>query len=327
MERDRRKDEFLAVLAHELRNPLAPIANTLHVLRLQFTGHPEIERAGAMMERQLSHLVRLVDDLLDVSRITRGKFELRKQPIELAAVVSRTVESVRSLMNERQHHLRIDLPAEALRLEADPDRVEQVLANLLNNAAKYTPHGGEIRFDAQREGDEIVLRVRDNGIGIRAEAMSHLFDLFHQADRVPGRVSEGLGVGLTLVRNLVEMHCGSVSATSAGLNQGSEFVVRLPALPSRSRPAAPLSAEPPPPVRSLRILVTDDNRDSAESMAMLLAAMGHETRTAYEGAQALQIVQEFPPQVIFLEYRIAPRSRWLRVGAACADNPDWKRRY
>lgn len=301
VERDRRKDEFLAVLAHELRNPLSPIANTLHMLRLQFASHPEIERAGAMMERQMSHLVRLVDDLLDVSRITRGKFELRKQSIELATVVGRTMESVRSLMNERQHHLRIDLPTEALWLEADPDRVEQVLANLLSNAAKYTPHGGEILLSAQCEGGEIVLRVRDNGIGIRAEAMAQLFDLFHQADRVPGHVSEGLGIGLTLVRNLVEMHGGSVSATSAGQNQGSEFVVRLPASPSHSGPAASLSAEPPPPVRPLRILVTDDNRDSAESMAMLLAAMGHETHTAYDGEQALQIAKDFPPQVIFLD--------------------------
>lgn len=301
VDRDRRKDEFLAVLAHELRNPLAPIANRLHVLRLQFTGHPEIERAGAMMERQLSHLVRLVDDLLDVSRITRGKFELRKQPIDLAAVVDRTVESVRSLMNERRHHLWIDLPTQALRLEADPDRLEQVLANLLNNAAKYTPPGGEIRLSAQREGGEIVLRVRDNGIGIRAEALPQLFDLFHQSDRVPGRVSEGLGIGLTLVRNLVEMHGGSVSATSAGPNQGSEFVVRLPALPSSSAPVPPLAASPPPPDQPLRILVTDDNSDSAESMAMLLAVMGHDTRIAYDGEQALQIVKEFPPQVIFLD--------------------------
>lgn len=301
VDRDRRKDEFLAVLAHELRNPLSPIANTLQMLRLQFASHPEIERAGAMMERQLNHLVRLVDDLLDVSRITRGKFELRKQSIELAAVVGRTVESVRSFMDERQHHLRIDLAAEAMQLEADPDRVEQVLANLLNNAAKYTPHGGEISLSAQREGGEIVLRVRDNGIGIRAEALPQLFDLFHQADRVPGRVSEGLGIGLTLVRNLVEMHGGSVSATSAGPNQGSEFVVRLPALRSPSGPAASISAEPLPMVRPLRILVTDDNRDSAESMAMLLAVLGHETYTAYDGEQALQIAKDFPPQVIFLD--------------------------
>jgi PAS domain S-box-containing protein len=300
VERDRRKDEFLAMLAHELRNPLAPLVNTLQVLRLQFTGQPDIDRAGAVMQRQLSHLVRLVDDLLDVSRITRGKFELRKQPIDLAAVVNRTVESARSLMEERQHQLAIDMAAAALRMEADPDRIEQVLANLLNNAAKYTPPGGKISLSARREGGEIVLRVRDNGIGIRSEALPQLFDLFHQADRVPGRVSEGLGIGLTLVRNLVEMHGGSVSAASAGVNQGSEFIVRLPALPSDAFAAAPIPTEPPS-VPALRILVTDDNRDSAESMGMLLNAMGHETRIAHDGAQTLEIVKDFLPQVILLD--------------------------
>jgi PAS domain S-box-containing protein len=302
IERDRRKDEFLAMLAHELRNPLAPIANTLQVLRLQFAGQPEVEYAGAMMGRQLSHLVRLVDDLLDVSRVTRGKLDLRKQRIDVATIVGRTVDSVRSLLEERQHHLHVDLPAEVLQLEADPDRVQQVLGNLLGNAAKYTPHGGEIRLSARREGDKVVLRVRDNGIGIRAEALPSLFDMFQQADRVPGRLSEGLGIGLTLVRSLVEMHGGSVSVASAGPNQGSEFIVRLPVLPSDLVSAAPVSAMPPPPVtRPLRVLVTDDNRDSADSMALLLEAMGHEARTAYDAAQTLQVLKTFSPEVIFLD--------------------------
>lgn len=301
-ERDRRKDEFLAMLAHELRNPLAPIANTLQVLRLQFGKQPDIERAGAMMARQLNHLVRLVDDLLDVSRITRGKLELRRQRLNLAALVGRTVDSVRSLMDERQHRLQIDMPPEALRLEGDPDRLEQVLANLLNNAIKYTPPGGNIHLSAAREGEEVVVRVRDSGIGIRAEALPRLFEMFQQADRVPGRLSEGLGIGLTLVRSLVEMHGGSVSASSAGPNRGSEFVVRLPALPSEVGSPAPVSIAPPPsPVRPLRILITDDNLDSAESMALLLAAMGHETRTAHDGAQALQVLDTFSPEVIFLD--------------------------
>ncbi|HEY7426799.1 MAG TPA: response regulator [Gemmataceae bacterium] len=301
-ERDRRKDEFLAMLAHELRNPLAPLANTVQMLRLQFAGQPEIARAGAVMERQLNHLVRLVDDLLDVSRITRGKFELRKQRIELTSVIGRIVESVRPLMEERQHQLHIELAAEPLRLTADPDRVEQVLANLLTNAAKYTPPSGEIQLSAQREADEIVLRVRDNGIGIRSEVLPRLFDMFQQADRVPGRVSEGLGIGLTLVRSLVEMHGGSVSAMSAGPNQGSEFVVRLPALPSGIAEASPCTVEASAtPARPLRVLITDDNCDSATSMAMLLGAMGHQARTARDGPQALEVIENFSPDVLFLD--------------------------
>lgn len=259
------------------------------------------------MERQVGHLVRLVDDLLDVSRITRGKVELRKVRLDLAAVMARAVEGVRPFLEDRQHHLEVSPPAEALELDADPARIEQVLANLLNNAAKYTPPGGHIGLSAVREGDEAVIRVRDDGIGIRADVIGHIFDLFQQADRVPGRVSEGLGIGLSLVRSLVEMHGGTVEASSAGADRGSEFVVRLPVLPKAAGGGAATGGidrtaeEPAAVARPLRVLVTDDNVDSADSLAMLLRLEGHEVRTAHDGPQALEAARAFRPHVVFLD--------------------------
>ena len=300
-ERDRRKDEFLAMLAHELRNPLAPIRNTLQVLKLQFGEQPAFAHASGVMERQIAHLARLVDDLMDVSRITRGKFELRKERVELATIAARAVEGVRPFLEERQHRLEIALPAEEVALEADPARVEQILANLLTNAAKYTPSGGHIWLTAAQEGSQAVIRVRDSGIGIRPEVLPRLFTLFEQADRVPGHISEGLGIGLSLVRTLAEMHGGSVSASSLGPGQGSEFVLRLPALSRGVSPAPRGEEEEMPAARPLRILVTDDNVDSAESMALLLRLSGHDVRTAHDGQKTLEAACAFRPEVVFLD--------------------------
>ncbi len=300
-EADRRKDEFLAMLAHELRNPLAPIRNALHLLQPRWASDPTTERLGAMMDRQLSHIIRLVDDLLDVSRITRGKFELRLEPVDLTAIVTRAVEDVRPFLEERQHVLEVVLCPEPLRMAGDPVRLEQVLNNLLTNAGKYTPPGGLIQLEVCREGSEAVIRVRDNGIGIRPEALPRLFEMFMQADRVPGQMSEGLGLGLTLVKNLVEMHGGQVTAASAGMGRGSEFVIRLPlpAAPAElreSRPVAPSRGR-----RALRILVVDDNVDGAHSLAMILQLEGHEVWVAHEGATALETARAHQPELVLLD--------------------------
>jgi PAS domain S-box-containing protein len=236
-EADRRKDEFLAMLGHELRNPLAPVKNVLHLLRPHCAGDAETGRLLEIMERQVGHMARLVDDLLDVARITRGKLELRKEAVELGAVVRRAAESVRSLLEERRHRLEVSLPPGPLRLEADPARLEQVLTNLLSNAAKYTPPGGHVGVSLRQEGQEAEVRVWDDGIGIRPEMLPRIFDIFQQADRLPGRVSEGLGLGLALVRSLVEVHGGTARAFSGGPGQGSEFVVRLPLAPAAATEA------------------------------------------------------------------------------------------
>lgn len=316
---DQRKDEFLAMLAHELRNPLAPISNTLQAFKLQFGGQPEFEHSIAVMERQLDHITRLVDDLLDVSRINRGKFDLRKEWLKLNTIVERAVVSVHTIVNEKKHRLEILLGEGPISLEADPDRLEQILVNLMTNAAKYTPPGGHITVKANIENREAVIRVSDNGIGIRPEMIPCLFDLFQQADRVPGRVSEGLGIGLSLVRTLTEMHGGRVSVSSPGPNQGSVFVVRLPI-------GSPATIAATPPSRKeasgkpQRILVTDDNVDSAESLAELLSILGHEVRTAHDGHQALLQAAQFSPDVIILDiglpnglngYQVAQRLRSL----------------
>jgi PAS domain S-box-containing protein len=302
IEADRRKDEFLAMLAHELRNPLAPLRNTLESLKLRFAEDPTLARAGGVMERQVAHLVRLIDDLMDVSRITRGKFELRKERIILSVVLGRAVEAARPFLDTRQHRLEMSLPDEDVYMEADPARVEQIVANLLTNAAKYTPPGGDVHLSAALEGQEVVIRVRDNGIGIRPEMLPRLFTLFQQADRVPGQISEGLGIGLNLVRTLAEMHGGSVSASSPGPNQGSEFVVRLPVgSPGVAEESPDPTATPPANLRPLRVLVTDDNIDAAETLAVLLQYYGLEVRTAHDSKHALEIAEVFQPHVIFLD--------------------------
>ncbi len=299
-EADRRKDEFLAMLAHELRNPLAPIRNALEVMKQSDAAPEALRQTREMMERQVQVMARLVEDLLDVSRITRGKVELRKGLVDLRAVVDRAVETARPLIEARGHEFTMDLPPESLPVEGDAVRLAQVIANLLNNAAKYTEPGGRIRLSAGREGGEIVLRVRDTGVGIAPDVLPHVFDLFVQ-EAHPSNLSQGgLGIGLTLVKRLVEMHGGRVEAHSEGAGKGSEFVVRLPAAE-----ATPPGPEPGPTTggsaAGRRILVVDDNADSADSLAELLQFWGHEVRTAHSGAEALDAARDFRPDAVLLD--------------------------
>lgn len=302
-EADRRKDEFLATLAHELRNPLAPIRNSLHILRLAVPDSGAAEQVQDMIERQVSQMVRLVDDLMEVSRITRGKIDIRREPIEVAAVVRSAVETSKPLIEAARHQLAISLPAEPLILNADPVRMSQVLANLLNNAAKYTPEGGQIWLTIRREGSSVALSVRDTGVGITAEMLPVVFDLFTQAHRTYNRAQGGLGIGLTLVRNLVDMHGGSVEARSDGPGRGSEFIVRLPLTVDRAavvedrRPPAGLAHA----ATARRILVVDDNSDSANSMGMLLKFLGADVHVAYDGPAALEALHSYRPSVVLLD--------------------------
>ena len=322
-EADRRKDEFLAMLGHELRNPLAPIRNALFLMKLRGTKDPgDVERLRGMMDRQITHIARLVDDLLDVSRITRGKFELRTEPVDLREIVINAVEGVRPFLDERTHLLEVIMPPEPVRLDADPVRLEQVFANLLHNAAKYTEPGGRIMLTGtvDRDSRDVAVKVRDSGIGIRPELVERIFDMFTQGDRITGRLKEGLGLGLTLVKTLVEMHGGSVAVASEGPGQGSEFTVRLP-LPAdaEAKPTAELA--PVDRVRILRILVVDDNQDAADSLRMILEMQdGHEVRVAYDGRSGLAVAKEFHPDLAFLDiglpkgmdgYEVARRLRAL----------------
>ncbi|HEX5270797.1 MAG TPA: PAS domain S-box protein, partial [Gemmataceae bacterium] len=307
-EADRRKDEFLAMLGHELRNPLAPIRNGLVVLRQRAGDDPATARLLGMMERQVAHAVRLIDDLLDVSRVTRGRIELRRERVALADVVARALEETRAALDERRHRLEVRVAPEPLALDADPVRLQQIVTNLLSNAAKYTPPGGRILLSAGREGGQAVLRVRDDGIGIRPEMLGRIFELFTQADRVEGRVSEGLGLGLPLVKSLAELHGGSVEAHSEGPGRGSEFVVRLPLslVPGPLSLAGAGVRDKGPGTRdqrqgTKRILVVDDNQDGAESIGMLLRMRGHEVRLAFDGPEALGAFDAFGPQVVLLD--------------------------
>jgi PAS domain S-box-containing protein len=315
---DRRKDEFLAVLAHELRNPLAPIRYAVAMARKE--GRPEAERrqARAIIERQVEHMGRLLDDLLDVSRITRGTLVLRHSTVELASVVAAAQESARPLIEGRSHRLMVRLPQEGLRLVADPVRLAQVLSNLLINAAKYTDTGGRIELEAERKAGELTVVVRDNGIGISAEMMPRVFTLFAQASSALERSEGGLGIGLALVQGLVELHGGSVSAHSAGVGQGSEFVVRLPiGKPGRPEGTAEESTRGDPGAKSLRLLVADDNRDSAATCAALLEAAGHEVSVAHSGREAFDLACRLQPDALLLDigmpelngYQLAQRIR------------------
>ncbi len=304
-EADRRKDEFLAMLSHELRNPLAPIRNALEVIRLRGGERREVLRqAWDMVERQVEQLSRLVDDLLDVSRITRGKIALRQEPVEVPAVVTRAVETSRPLIEARRHQLDVSLPEEPLWVRGDATRLAQVLLNLLNNAAKYTDEGGRVSLHVRREDDEVVFRVRDTGIGIPPEMLPRVFDLFTQVDPTLERTQGGLGIGLTLVRRLVQMHGGTATAQSEGRGRGSEFVVRLPLLPA---PAAQAETTPPPPQRkdmprqSHRVLVVDDNKDAAESLVMLLRLFGHDTALALDGPTALRMAAQKKPEIVLCD--------------------------
>ncbi len=319
---DQRKDEFLAMLAHELRNPLAPIRNALHIIGMRGKERREGTRqAWDIIDRQVEHMSRLVDDLLDVSRITRGKINLQKEPLDVATIVARAVEGSRPLIDARKHTLEVAMPADTGRVEGDPIRLAQVLWNLLNNAAKYTPEGGRIAVNVAKGQGEVAIRVRDTGMGIPADVLPTVFDLFAQGERTLDRAEGGLGIGLTLVRQLTEMHDGTVQAFSEGPGRGSEFVVRLPLLPDDA--AVPDSGEPIHAVEprtssaSRRILVVDDNRDSAESLATLLRLIGNEVRTAHDGRQALEVAAEYQPDMVLLDiglpvlngYEVARRLR------------------
>jgi signal transduction histidine kinase len=310
-EEDRRKDEFLAILAHELRNPLAPIANSIEILK-QFEGNGELCRqARDTMGRQLALLVRLVDDLLEVSRIRRGKIELRRSRVELSVIVRQAVEGVEPYARRKGQRVDVSIPAESIPLDADSVRLTQVIGNLLNNAAKFTPSGGHIELAVERKGDEVSIRVRDDGIGIAPEQLERIFEMFTQLDSSLERSEVGLGIGLTLVRNLVELHGGSIEARSAGTGRGSEFVIRLPVaeagrMPSDDRAsttsAAARSTEPTVQRGAgLKVLLVDDNRDAAHTMAMLLRYDKHDVVIGADGLEAVETAARIEPDVVLLD--------------------------
>ncbi len=295
---DRRKDEFLAMLAHELRNPLAPLATSLRLLR---DADSDRDRVLAIADRQTQQLARLVDDLLDASRITQGKIALRREPVPLRDVVDRAIDAAKPAIEARGQLFRVDLPSEPVRLHADPARLAQVIANLLDNAAKYTPDGGFVGLSAERDGDDVVLHVRDTGTGLAPELLPNVFDLFVQGDRSLDRPHGGLGIGLTIVRRLVELYGGRVEARSAGVGKGSDFVVRLPALAPAADATPTLRGAPvdePSATSRLKVLVVEDNRDSAEVLATIVELWGHEVRTAFDAPAALHVLDGWRPDVI-----------------------------
>jgi PAS domain S-box-containing protein len=325
LEADRRKDEFLAMLAHELRNPLSAINNAAQLIGKLETEN-ELEWAKEVVLRQVEHLARLIDDLLDVSRISRGKIVLRKEPIDLLPVVTAAVEAVRPLLEERKHELSVSLSNGGLRLEADPLRLEQILVNLLTNAAKYTNAGGRIALTARREGDQVVVRVSDTGMGIAPDLMPRIFDLFAQGDRTIARSEGGLGIGLTLVQKLAEMHGGSVTAESEGLGKGSEFTVRLPALTELPARAPASSGKLPRVARpGCRVLVVDDSIDNARGISRLLKLLGHDVREAHDGEAAIVMARTHRPDVILLDIGLPDMDGYqvvkqLRAEECCRDS-------
>jgi PAS domain S-box-containing protein len=305
---DRRKDEFLAMLSHELRNPLAPILNAALLLRLHSNQNrlhgienPIIQQSASIIERQVGQLTRIVDELLEVSRITTGRIQLHQEPIVVGVVVENAMTTVRSLIDQRNHELIVSVPTPAIWLYADAARLEQVVVNLLTNAAKYTDQGGQIWLTLQQEGEEAVLRVRDTGVGIAPETLPRIFDLFTQAERSLDRSQGGLGIGLALVQRLVEMHGGTVAVSSA-LGQGSEFVVRLPVVaPPHPLASSPLTKTAQPNGLSLRVLVVDDNVDTVTTLALLVKESGHDVRTAHDGPAVLASALDYRPNVVLLD--------------------------
>ena len=300
---DRRKDEFLATLAHELRNPLAPIRNAVHILKSSEPSHPELDWARGVLDRQVEMMSRLLEDLLDVSRISRNKLEPRKERVELTYIIEAALETSQPVIEASGHKLMVTLPSEPIYLQADPARLAQVFANLLNNAAKYTENGGEIRLTAIRQGAEVVVSVKDSGIGIAADMLPIIFEMFSQEKPALARSQGGLGIGLSLVKTLVELHGGSIEARSDGPHQGSEFIVRLPIeLQTPTRASTPPSNDGEKrPARNFRILIVDDNRDSADSLTTLLKLMGNEAQAAYDGEQALEAAARMQPDVVLLD--------------------------
>ena len=296
----RAKDEFLAMLGHELRNPLSPIMTALHLVKQKKAR--DCEHELMIVERQVDHLARLVDDLLDVSRIAQGKVEVKREPLSLDAIVTRAVEMASPLFEQRRHQLRIEI-APSLAVMGDGTRLAQVFANLLTNAAKYTPEGGHVTLAAAREGDDVVVRVRDDGAGIAPEMISRIFEMFVQERQTLARSAGGLGLGLTIVRSLVQLHGGSVSVSSEGLGRGSEFIVRLPFSAATAAPRVAKSTPPPAalPLGEPRVLIVDDNQDAAEMLAFALEAYGYVTRVAHDGLEALNVADEFVPELAVLD--------------------------
>ena len=302
-EADRRKDEFLAMLAHELRNPLAPISTAVQLLRLKELSQTQRDRARDVLERQVQHLVFLVDDLLDVSRITRGMITLHRERVLVGAVIARAVETARPSIDERRHTLTLDLTEEVLAVEGDKARLVQVIGNILNNAVKFMEPGGQILLKVAREGTSVAMTVKDNGIGIPSEQVPKIFDLFTQVHSKSDNVQGGLGIGLALVRRIVEMHGGTVAAHSPGPGQGTEVVVRLPlfAMQGARADESLLDSTVVPTVGPSRILVVDDHPDAVEALSMQLQVAGHEVRTANDGIEAMKIGETFHPQVVLLD--------------------------
>jgi PAS domain S-box-containing protein len=305
---DRRKDEFLATLAHELRNPLAPMRNVLEVLKLKATDDPQMLWSREVLERQVMHMTHLVDDLMESSRMTQGRVVLRRENVDLRVLVDHSLSAADTLIRAAGHQLHLVLPAEPIVISADATRVTQIVSNLLNNAAKYTPPGGQIWLQAERCGEQAIVTVRDTGIGIASDKLPRVFDMFAQLEPALERAQGGLGIGLALARGLAQLHGGSVSASSAGPGQGSEFVLRLP-MPgfddeSSGNLASGLVLPPGGPgeqAEKKRVLVIDDNRDAADSLRMALEFLGHEVRTAYDGMSGLELVANFDPQLVLLD--------------------------
>lgn len=302
LESDRHKDQFIALLAHELRNPLAPLRTALHVIRLAEGDPQRVRKAQDVMERQLNHMVRLVDDLLDISRISQNKLDLRRERVLLSDVVNQAVETARPAIEAAGHELTISVPTTAIYLDADPTRLSQVLSNLLTNSAKYTERGGSILIAAEQRHGEVIVSVHDTGIGLPANALERIFDMFAQVDRVQERAKDGLGIGLALVKGLVEMHGGTVVAASDGPGAGSTFTVTLPLPPAITSPSdAPATPRPTAVGARRRILVVDDNRDAADTLASMLDLMGHDVRVAYSGRGAIAAAETFRPALIFMD--------------------------
>ena len=299
---DGRKDEFLAMLAHELRNPLAPISNALQIMRLADSDAPAIELARRVIERQSNHMIRLVDELLDVSRISRGAIELRRATVDLLLLLRQAVETNLSAIEAAQHELIWTVPSDPLYLDADPVRMVQLFGNLVNNATKYTPRAGRIWIDVGRAHDEVVISIRDTGVGIPAHMLQRVFEMFSQVDQSLERAAGGLGIGLSLVQRLVELHGGSVTAFSDGPGRGSEFVVRLPvALTTPALSPEPDGARSRAAAASRRVLIVDDNQDSADSLTLYLQMIGHDARAAYDGQEAVEVAATFRPELILLD--------------------------
>jgi signal transduction histidine kinase len=300
-EMDHRKDEFLATLAHELRNPLAPVRNAVQVLHMKGPATPELQWAREVIDRQIQQMTRLIDDLMDVSRIRQGKTKLRREHIELAKVVLGAVETSRPHIDEHGHELTLTMPPDAVIVDADQVRLTQVFMNLLTNAAKYSEKGSHIELDVERQGSDVVVTVKDAGIGIPATKLQTIFEMFSQVEGALSRSQGGLGIGLCLVKQLVELHGGRIEAKSEGLGKGSQFVVRLPIVVERTSRKTSDDDGNAKPTSDLRILVVDDNRDIASSLAILLKMMGNNVRTAHDGEEAVRAAGEFDPHVVLLD--------------------------